>query len=306
MWNPEFTVNNTIQTVVQVILFLVGLFINIKIVLISWKDKEPKTWQIQIVYSVSIILYSAFYIPFPAISQSTEHLAAYTGVWFCHVAVVVNKLFLYIVASNSLIVAVVKYIFIVHPLRALQWGHEKIQKICLVIYLALPFIHVMFDSAIRIFTKNYSSVLSLTIKRCFGLKGINSGKPLEKQFLYNLKASSKDGPGITTVENMIHGFGVFQQILAIVLLSNITEIFLYYLIFKKMKRFVIFINLYNFRGKNAATYMINIIDIYIIFINLDKYLLHLTTLLQEVWRKIYNFEIKEKLRLALGFHLPFM
>ena len=243
MWSPYFTADNIIQTILQALFFFVGLCINIKIVLMSLKHKDGIAWQMQVVYSISIMLYSAFQIPFSAISHATEHLGAYTGVWFCHVAEFLRIYFVHIVAMNSLIVAIVKYILIVHPYRALQWGHDKIERLFLVIYLVFPFVVAMYKSLMQHFTNNY---WSFSNKRCFGLKDVHSESTWQDRFHYNLKASSNYGSDNTTYDKMLLGFGVFQQIVSIVMLCNITELFLYHLIFNKMKRFVIYNRTNNF------------------------------------------------------------
>ena len=235
MWNPDFTVENTILTIVSCLIFLVGLFINMKIVLKSLKDKSTKTWQIEIVYSISLTICSAFHIPFSAISHATENLLDYTGVWFCHIATFLHVYGIYIAAMSSLIVVIMKYIFIVHPHKSLKWGHEKIQKIFLVIYLALPFLLSTLASLIKPYT---NKTLELVLDRCFGLKPINSAKTWQSIFLCNLKASETDEPGIMTSKIMIQVACVFSRILTFMLLCNITEILFYHLIFKTMKRFV--------------------------------------------------------------------
>ena len=229
MCNFNFSSDDILTIIVQVVIFFVGLIISIKTVLISWNDKQTKTWQIQIVYSTSTTICMAFYIPFSAMSNANIHLADCTGIWFCRIQSFVLLYNLTIAGMNSLVASIMKYVFIVHPYKSLHWGHENIQKIFLCLYLAVAFLMAITGVATK-------QELPQTSRKCFGLGEQNIG--FKGLFLCNLTDIGIDDSYSPTFQSMIQTFCVIRQILAFVGILNITEIFIYYSIFTKMKRYI--------------------------------------------------------------------
>ena len=135
-----FSFATIINITVQIVLFFVGFFINLKVILVCWKDRETKTWRLQMAYSISIVLFFAFHLPFSVVSNAIPHLSDYTGEWFCNLATIIIMYGINVMTIHSLLIAIMKYVLIVHPLKALQIGHEKIEKIFFALYLAIPLI----------------------------------------------------------------------------------------------------------------------------------------------------------------------
>ena len=149
MWYPDFLAGTIISTIIEALLFLIGLVINIKIVLSECKTSDHKTWQIQIVCSVCSTIYFAFDLPFSAISGYIPDLSQYTGDWFCHLATFIIIYGIFIFTTNSFVISMMKYIFIVHPFKALEWGHDKIQRISLATYIIIPSVMAVFAIATK-------------------------------------------------------------------------------------------------------------------------------------------------------------
>jgi hypothetical protein len=242
MWYPDYLVGSIISTIVEAILFLVGLFINIKIAILEWKNREAKTWQVQIVYSVCGTIYFAFELPFSSVSNAIPNISEYTGDWFCNLATFIITYGIIIFTTNSLLVSIMKYTFIVHPFKVLKWGHEKIQKIFLATYLAVPFVMAV----IQIATKDFESYTNL--RMCFGLKNEDLVKNTWKRlFLCNLKEMGIDASANIHLGNSIQLFCVLKQIIAYIITSNIMEAFFYRKIFTKMKRCIIIYHIFFLR-----------------------------------------------------------
>jgi hypothetical protein len=231
MCNLHFSVDAIISIIVQAVMFCVGLIINIKIILVSWKDKETKTWQIQIVYSICVSITLLFYIPFSALSNASVHLADCTGIWFCYVQTFVLLYGLTIAGINSLIAAIMKYVFIVHPYKASHWGHQNIQKIFLGIYLAASFVMALTGIATM-------EVGNKASKKCFGMSEKTPEFTWQGLFLCNLTELGIDDSYSPTFQGMIQTFCVIRQILAFVGLGNLAESFFYYNILKNMHRYI--------------------------------------------------------------------
>jgi len=234
MWYPDYLVGSIISTIVEGLLFFIGLFINIKIVSLEWKNRDGKTWQVQIVYSVCSTVLFAFNIPFSSILNAIPHFSEYTGEWFCNLATFISIYGLVTITANSLLVSIMKYTFIVHPIKALKWGHDKIQKIFLATYLAVPFVLAV----MVIVTKDFESYKYLRI--CFGIKNEGPVKKIwEKLLLCNLEEMGIDASTNIHLKNSIQAFCIFRSVLSFMITSNMMEAFFYRQIFKKMKRCVI-------------------------------------------------------------------
>jgi len=235
MLYPDFLVGTIISTIVEALLFLAGLLINTKIVLLEWKNRESKTWQIQIVCSVCSTIYFVFDLPFSVILVAIPDLSKYTGDWFCNLAAFIIFYGIVIFTTSSLVFAMMKYVFIVHPIKALKWGHEKIQKLFLAIYIAIPTLNAI----IMIVTKDFDLSKDSNIRKCFGMKNEDLETDIWKRiFLCNLKEIGIDESSNTHLQNGIQSICIIRSVLRFVISSNITEAFFYYKIFTTMKRFI--------------------------------------------------------------------
>ena len=233
MIESYFSTEITINLIVQSLAFVIGLFINIKVVSVCWRNRETKTWKIHIAYSVIITIYFAFNLPFVAISNAIPNLSMYTGEWFCSFSFFVINYGVTVIISNSLILACMKYIYIVHWDKAMCFGHEKIQMVFFVITFAVPF----FIAGVGTITNDFDSYKA--VKSCFGIqnqpKERRNGGVWQRLFLCNL-TNTED-----TEENYV-GYVLLQivcfsrSLLSYILATNLPEAFFYYKVFKKMKR----------------------------------------------------------------------
>ena len=73
-------------TIIQSIAFILGLFINIRIIYVCLNDKSSKTRSIHIIYSIFSTIFYLFDIPFAAITNEVPNLSMYTGEWLCHIS----------------------------------------------------------------------------------------------------------------------------------------------------------------------------------------------------------------------------
>ena len=110
-----------------------SFFINFKVISVCSRNRDTKTWQIHIAHSIIVTIFFAFDLPFVTISNALPHLSIYTGDWFCYMASFIVNYEVYFLVTNSFLIAVMKYIYIVHWDKAMRFGHEKIQRIFLVV-----------------------------------------------------------------------------------------------------------------------------------------------------------------------------
>ena len=92
----------TVSATVQIILYIIGVVINIKIVLSCWTNKKHnKSWQLHILYSISCIIIFAFDIPYWLVTLCVPHLSNFTGEWICYLALFVNHFFIHFMKSTN-------------------------------------------------------------------------------------------------------------------------------------------------------------------------------------------------------------
>ena len=181
-------------------------------------------------YSISIVLFFAFHLPFEVISNAIPNLSDYTGEWFCNLASIIIMYGITIMTLRSLLISIMKYIFIVYPAKARQIGHEKIEKVFLTVYLTLPFLMAI----IITITKDFQSYH--IIRKCFALRNAKTETTWKDLFLCNLNDMGVDSSDNLPLEMAIQTICVFRSVLQIVIASNMPEVFFYYKIFKVMKR----------------------------------------------------------------------
>ena len=187
------------------------------------------------IYSICTTIYFGFYLPFVIITSEVPDLAQnYTGEWLCYIATFVAIFGVTIITFNSLLVAMVKYIFIVQYERAINYEEQKIQKLFCIIYIGFP----MFLALFACLTRDFDSYGALN--NCFGTADYIKVKykgwlmNFAKFFLCDLDKENRYDYGFVI-------FIIKQTLCAIkssfvfVINTNLPEAMLYYKIFRKMK-----------------------------------------------------------------------
>ena len=234
MDDSYFSTEITVNVIVQSIAYIAGFFVNVKVISVCSRNRDTKTWQIHIAQSIINTIFFGFDIPFVTISNALPHLSRYTGEWFCYMASFIVNYEVYFLVTNSFLIAVMKYIYIVHWDKAMRFGHDKIQRIFLIIAIVFPCL----NATVVTLTKDFDSYKA--IKSCFGIpvKQTNSRNGVwEKLFLCNLiyaDTSNADESRILYI--LIQIICVSKSLLAYFFSTNLPEAFFYYKIFKKMRR----------------------------------------------------------------------
>ena len=224
-----------VHIIIQAVLYVIGVFIQQKIIYVCWKEKEGKVWMIHMTHSISTILYFAFYLPFFTLTSEIPDLAEqYTGEWFCYLATFVITYGFTIITFNSLLISVMKYMFIVRNENVRIYGDKKFLTLFLCIDLSLP----LFIATFNCITGDYQGFASLN--SCFGVtdqvqEQFNTwDKDLEKFFLCNLN-KDKNQEYNYTLYVVKQVACAIKSIIVLVTNTNLPEAFFYYKIFQKMK-----------------------------------------------------------------------
>ena len=161
--NSNISTTTTFNVVVQIILYAIGVVINIKMIIYCWKTRENnKSWQLHILHSVSSIIIFAVDIPFYLLTICIPYLSRFTGVWICYLFLFLNQFFGFIILVNSLMVAITKYTFIVHWDKALANGQKKIQWTVFAVLVLISFSIAILKTGMKQY--NNGSI----VQTCFG------------------------------------------------------------------------------------------------------------------------------------------
>ena len=224
-----------LHKVIQALLYFTGLFIQQKIISVCWKDKEGKVWMIHMTHSISTIIYFAFYLPFFTVTSEISNLAGqYTGEWFCYLATFIITYGFTIITLNSLLIAIMKYVFIVRNQDVMVYGDQKAIKVFFIIYLSIP----LFVASFACITRDFEGFASLN--SCFGttelvkLRYNTWNTNLEKFFLCNL-SKERDQAYNYTLYIVKQIACAIKSIAVLVTNTNLPEAFFYYKIFQKMR-----------------------------------------------------------------------
>ena len=225
-------ISEIFHIVFQVLLFCVGLYFQVKTILVCIEEKN-KTWQIHISHAIVMTVYYGCFIPFYSITYFIPYLAAYTGSWICYLSAFVAVFCYQAIMVHSLLVAIMKYIFIVHTWKARLFGDERIQKIFLWIAIIYP---VTMAIATILLTTNYQN--RSEIKSCFGkLLNNSSNSGIHKSLFVIIPCDlgrSSDNNSILIY--VAKGVCLIRSLLGAVINTNLPEGLLYFKIFSQMKR----------------------------------------------------------------------
>ena len=192
-----------------------------------------KTWQILIAHSIVMTIYYGFFIPFQGITYFIPFLAQYTGSWICYTASFLSFYCFHAMISHTLIVSILKYVFIVRTAKTHQFGEHRVQKCFFWINLVLP----LLLTTIALSTSDWDTRSYL--KSCIGKtehvpQEKNSSSASIGKFFFCSSANTKESQYIPFSLTLL--FCNLRKIVNWIIVSNLVEGMLYYRIFHHMKR----------------------------------------------------------------------
>ena len=220
-----------LHIVIQVILFCVGLYFQVRTVLVCIEEKN-KTWQIHIAHSIAMTIYFCYIIPFQPITYFIPSLATHLGNWICYVSAFISFFCFQAMVLHSLLIAIMKYIFIVHTWKARSFGEERIQRICLLVSFMYPVILSAVTILLSFFVPNSFQVRP-EVQNCFGKEYFASLNSNGKQILF-CDIEISDNHSILSV--LLKIVCIARSCLNTIIGTNIPEGFFYFMTFRSMKR----------------------------------------------------------------------
>ena len=221
---PDTT--TTLHILSLILLYGIGLFIQIKTIVVC-KTEKNKTWQIHISHSVVMIIVFAVRIFFLALSHSSPNIFSDNERWILYIFTFENIYGRHSIPSHSLIIAIMKYVFVVHATKARVFGEDKAKKIFLFINFAFPMILAICFTVSRDFSCIGHFTLLFKSKR-------NEDKEYRFCFLNNMTGKIKESKTFISYTQVF--MGVFHVFVFGFTLTNLLEAFFYFKIFQSMKR----------------------------------------------------------------------
>ena len=223
-----------IHILFQVVIFFVGLFIQVKIISVCKKERGT-TWKIHVSHAVVTSVYYAHFIAFKAITYFVPCLSQHTGTWTCYVASLITFYGFQSIISNTLVISTMKYLFVVHGTKAMAFGGEKIKKYFFWANLITPLIL----GITAVLTTDYETRSEL--KSCFGKTEVevpqhhNIISSFDSRTVFYTCAYNrmKNYSGMTFYA--LQFACIFRKTVNVVTGINLAEAFFYYKIFHFMK-----------------------------------------------------------------------
>ena len=138
-----FVMITFIAWLVEILVYCSGVFLHIKIITISKREKEL-TWKIDITNSVLTIAHFTNTLGIYIITYAVEDLYVFTGKWFCYVLKVTRYMGALSITGHSLVVSLMKYVQIVHWEKCRAFDGEKIKEIFFWTHLVHPIFTLIF------------------------------------------------------------------------------------------------------------------------------------------------------------------
>ena len=226
--------------IIMILMYCVGLYLHIKIIKTSRKEKGM-TWKLDITNSCMLMVHHGHLIFMEGITFVVQDLYMYTGEWFCYTSKVIMYHGNVYTVGHTMIVSMLKYVIIVHWKKARNMGHEKIKQIFFWINLLYPTFQILIHLMFR--PDYFVAYDALTrIERCLGdpnnVLGPNSNKTQMK--LYNI-CQSFDAPShenyFAYAVYILKSSVCWVQVITMYMIAwNFVEMFTYCRIFSFMRR----------------------------------------------------------------------
>ena len=130
---------------VQILMFLLvvciyggGVFLNTKIIQVSRREKEI-SWMLDVTNSIVLMFHFAHIIIMYEITYLVQDLYLYLGEWYCYVSKALTMIGNAHTTQNSFIMALLKYIMILHFQTATEKRKAHINYILFTLNIIYPF-----------------------------------------------------------------------------------------------------------------------------------------------------------------------
>ena len=124
---------------IKILILVIGQYLLVKVNLLMQKEKGLVKEITQLLVCAEMILWPTWVL-FAASTDFIHPLNEVVGQWFCETGSFLYYFLALIMASNSFMAAVLRYLFIVQQDRVRAYGKEKIKRIVFILHILLPLI----------------------------------------------------------------------------------------------------------------------------------------------------------------------
>ena len=199
------------------------------------------TWKLDLSNSCLLIAHHGHCVIMDTITYIIHDLHNYTGAWFCYASKVVNFYGNLYTVGHSMIVAILKYILIVHWQRVKRAGQEKVKETFFWINFLYPWVLILIHLTIKPdFFLIYDGFAR--VDRCLGDPnnnwGLNSNRTQIKVHTVCkiLIEPPREDVFAYTIYILRSGICWAQVVFEYLVNWNVIEILLYYQTFAFMRR----------------------------------------------------------------------
>lgn len=125
--------------VIAICVYSIGVFLHAKIIIVSRTEKDM-TWKLDITNSFLLIGHYTNIVFIHIVNFITNDFHIYIGRWFCYVSKAMVYYGVLYLTGHSLIVAIMKYVIIVHWQKVRDFGKSRIKEL----FFWLNFLHPIF------------------------------------------------------------------------------------------------------------------------------------------------------------------
>ena len=133
--------NEIVCLSVAACIYIIGIRFHIQIINVSRKEKDA-TWKCDITNSVLSIGIYFHTISMHFLTILVDNLYLYTGTWFCYASKFFSFYGTFLISSQSLLTATMKYFLIVHWKTVRRLGQENVKNIFVCINIIHPIVTI--------------------------------------------------------------------------------------------------------------------------------------------------------------------
>ena len=229
-------VSTIAHIIFQVLLFCLGLLIQIKIIILCKNERDERaTWQIDICHAIVQIIFFAFAITVEGLTHFIPVLSQLTGDWLCYMATFVTFYCYYSIVAHSLIISIMKYVYIVQHQKVSKFEKRRVRKWFLWFNIA----HPLLLTFLTLLTSDWDLFSSLN--KCFGQKKdvlpshVNSVTSIEKLFFCEIDSGDLQHHKKTFGYSVKQFICATQTIVDLLINTNLPEACFYYKIFSTIR-----------------------------------------------------------------------
>jgi hypothetical protein len=234
--------------VLGLIMLVTAEFIQFKLFFMV-KRENGLVKEVTHIYSLSCIIMIPFWLIIPSITDFIHPLNEVIGEWFCFLVRSFAFFHFNIITMHSLIIAMMRYWFIVHEESVRKYGKEKTKRFFAFLSIFIPLFLSIWALADTL-AGNIELDPFLFVNRCYGRDHkvfLINISPLEVFNPYFCKFGNYSEKGMygKILETLQRASCISKTIIYLLMAGNFTEGIIYYRIFSHIKRFVICIKIMN-------------------------------------------------------------